>query len=307
MRGGQCFPVTNILTDELYCRWGFESAILLAATLNVTGSFADIDMLNERDTSLIEKEIEQLFPVDIKVVVSAVEHSTANSFLVELKAIIIAEQFGYKGNYDEDVDALMTELPTFFNKFLDNGLFATKLIDDLDKMTHSENDPLRYVEKISLINIKFIDIQFQDPHLGVAFAYPLDIIGSKKVEIISSYIPPTKSQSLYNELSGSFDMLSLVAVAGTILLILVVVRNSNVFSQQTLLQSRRIVEPPLRFKHSSLQHNVEGELNGDDVLITERLQEEVLKSEIKVEHRKAIHYKDDLDRYNKYLYKKTFV
>jgi hypothetical protein len=308
MRNGQCFPVTNTLTDELYCQLGFESAIEFAVTMNITGAFADVALLTEKDTALLELEVAQLFPSNVKAVVVAVEHSTATSFLVEMKITAIAEQLGYHGSSDDDVEAMMQEVPTMFGKFLDNGLLLSNLMDDLDKVTMSENDPLRRAEAVSLLSVDLLDIHFQDPNAGGAFALPFAQRDGTEtsVEIISSYVPASSSQP-GAELTGTVSVVSLASLV--VLVVAVVAGISRSRSQESFDTANT----------SSAINSITSMLNGKSkthsLLPNDSIHDEssnvgdiprkMATGDCSQQH--AVHYEDDLDIYNKYMDKKTVL
>ena len=311
MRDGICYPLTNTITDELYCQLGFESAIEFAATLNITGAFADISLLTERDTALLEHEIAELFPSHVKVVVAAMEHTTASSFLVELKMTAIAEQLGYQGSSDDQVEALMTEIPSLFSKFLENDLLLTNLVNDMDKAGAAATDPLRRAEKISLLDVELLDIHFQDPNAGGAFALPFENNAGGNmaaVEIVSSYVPVSDS-----ELSGSVGMVSLVALGALVLVVALVATRTTGLSEEgasiTSMLNTRAQTHSLLATSSHHGSDLEGlggargdaEGSGSSNAMPQMMQEGDLSKQ------QAVHYEDDLDIYSKYMDKKTFL
>mmetsp|Transcript_1473 Transcript_1473/g.2605 ORF Transcript_1473/g.2605 Transcript_1473/m.2605 type:complete len:1291 (+) Transcript_1473:74-3946(+) len=315
MRNGQCFPVTNTLTDELYCQLGFESAIEFALTMNVTGAFADIGLLTERDTALLEQQVAQLFPSNVKAVVAAVDHSTANSFRVEMKVTAIAEKLGYHGSNDDDVEAMMQEIPSLFGKFLDNGLLLSNLMDDLDKVAMSENDPLRRAETISLLSVDLLDVHFQDPNAGGAFALPFAQDGgnSAPVQMISSYTPSTSGQNQL-ELSGTVGVVSLASLVIVVMAVAVVATRSSptASNEQTSSAMNSITSMLNRSPktHSLLPsnsvHDDTGGVSSDDAGEVQ-VPRKIVPGDTRKQEAVQYMYEDDLDIYNKYMDKKTFL
>lgn len=315
MRHGQCFPVTNTLTDELYCQLGFESAIEFAVTMNVTGAFADISLLTERDTALLEQEVAQLFPSEVRAVVAAVDHSTANSFLVEMKLTAIAEKLGYHGSSDDDVEAMMQEVPTLFGKFLDNGLLLSNLMDDLDRVALSENDPLRRAEAISLLSVDLLDIHFQDPNAGGAFALPFakNDGNSVPVQMISSYTPGSSSQNQL-ELSGTVGVVSVASLLIVVMAVAVVAHRSSptrstvetgsALNRVTAMLNRSPQTHSL-LPNTSVHDDTDG-ASSDDVRDVQ-VPQKIIPGDSSKQQAVQYMYEDDLDIYNKYMDKKTFL
>ena len=316
MRDGVCFPITNTLTDELYCELGFESAIEFAMTLNVTGEFADIELLTERDTAILEKEIAELFPSNARVVVAAVEHSSPSSFVIELKMTAIAEELGYQGSSDDQVEALMTEIPNMANKFLINDLLLSKVMDNLDGIAKSENDPLRRTEKISLLSVDLLDVHFQDPNAGGAFALPGEKANS--VEIVSSYISDSSSGDV--ALTESVGVISLLAVISLVVVAaLAITRSRSRVENLPVEQSSGILnnvtslfQSPAK-THSLLPHESQHEVvNCDESSDDDNVAASFVKRHQKIgigdfDKQQAVHYEDDLDIYGKYMDKKTLL
>jgi hypothetical protein len=313
MRNGQCFPVTNTLTDELYCQLGFESAIEFAVTMNVTGAFADIGLLTEKDTALLEQEVAQLFPSNVKAIVAAVDHSTANSFRVEMKVTAIAEKLGYHGSSDDDVEAMMQEVPSIFGKFLDNGLLLANLIEDLDKVSLSENDPLRRAETISLLSVDLLDIHFQDPNAGGAFALPSARSDGNPVpvQMISSYTPGTSGQNQL-EFSDTVGVISLTSLVIIVMAVAVVAaRSSSANSIETASAMNNITSMLNRSpKTHSLLPNTSvhetDEASSDDTRDVQ-VPRKIVPGNTGTQQAVQYMYEDDLDIYHKYMDKKTFL
>lgn len=300
MRGGQCFPVSNTLTDELYCELGFHTAVLFAATLNMTGAFGNVSHLSEVDTALIEQDIQRLFPADIKISISAIDHYTANSFLLEMKATVIAEHLGYHGNDADELDTLVANLPALFSKFLDNNLLITSLVEDLDKLPNSENDPLRSAEKISIVDVSLMEIHFQDTHAGGAFAPIFETTDFEKVEIISSYTPPTNHQTALETLSNSVGVFSLVGILGVVIVIVAAVTRTRGSSEENL-SSVNSTRPPADVNYDTNMEDVD---STHALFVTPR---KMHANDLASSKQLAVHYEDDLDIYKKYMSTKTFL
>jgi hypothetical protein len=272
-------------------------------TLNITGEFSDISLLTERDTELLEQEIAELFPSNVRVVVAAIDHSSPSSFVVELKVTAIAENLGYQGSSDDQVEAMMSEVPNMVNKFLDSGLLVTKLMDNLDKVAQSETDPLRRTEKISLLSVDLLDIHFQNPNAGGAFAIPF-VKDDASVQIVSSYVPNTAGGDM--AFTESVGVISLLAVISIVVVIAVVATRSGdsspdgIFSdiRSTMFGSNTHALLPAESEHARLD---------SDNVISGGVRSHRKIDDSDFDKQQTVHYEDDLDIYGKYMDKKTML
>jgi hypothetical protein len=158
----------------------------------------------------------------------------------------------------------------------------------------SENDSLRRTEKISLLGVDLLDLHFQDPSAGGAFALPFAQREerSEPVEVIASYIPPQSSEQSPMELSGTVGVLSLAVLV--VVAALAVTRSRSAHSDTHSLLPNRSV-------HSSgvdVEGNDEGasltpvKMSGDD---------------LDWQSQTVCYQEDDLDIYGKYMAKKSVL
>ena len=299
MRQGKCYPLTNTLTDEMYCELGFDTAVEFGLTMNVTGAFGDVGMLSEVDTALLEKEVSQLFPSDLKVTVVSVERSSDSSFVVQLKATAVAEQLGYHGNYDDEIEALMSEIPSLVTRFLGDGSLVSALMFDADEKMLSERDPLRSIESVTLLDAKLLGVHFQNPESGGAFALPMDSSKKTHVEVVTSYVPHDKETGAGQlEMSNTIVVGSVVALAGVVAALVMV--SSRGFSRFSSSDFNLLPDNSL---HLRAEPESNDSLNSDLESCSGKNAHKASASGAQ----ETVHYEDDLDIYRKYLSAKSVL
>lgn len=168
MREGVCFPLTNKLTAQAYCEYGFETAISMNGAFSIEGDFTALSELSEMDSLLLEKELALLMPGQLTVKIESITHEEDSTFNVYFKANIIAESAGYDGSQMDKVDTLMYELEATLAEAFQSGLLKAKLLGDLDAIPNSQEDVLRQATSVKMLGFMEIDrMTYQDKHAGV--------------------------------------------------------------------------------------------------------------------------------------------
>ena len=301
MREGVCYPLTNKLTADAYCEYGFETAINMNGVFNIAGNFNSLTSLSELDTSLLEKELALLMPGDLSVTINSVTHEEDNSFNVYFKTSIIAESMGYDGTQVDKVETMMYELEATLSSAFETGLLKNKLIFDLNAVANTQDDVLRQATDMKLVGFMEIDsMNYQDKHVG-ASVQSGDIGGSwsvpENIELISS---PVQQKDQLSETAG------IISLAGVVVgcLVAVMVATSIVKHRNGETVTFGLPEFGSGMEdHSPLsgdsEHVVEQdtqieEASAHPLPASSRPLVDLSLSSVEAGH-KAIHYEDDID------------
>jgi hypothetical protein len=303
MEFGVCYPLTNKLTAEQYCEYGFETAINMNGMFTMSGNFDSSAMLSELDTSILEKELTLLMPGQLSVTINSVTHEEDNSLRVSFKASIIAESVGYDGSQVDKVETMMYDLESTLGTAFGSGVMKTNIINDLNAAAGPADDILRQVESIKLLgNIEIETMTYQEKHTGVT-THTGQIGGSwsvpESIDIVSS------DQQEQLQMSETTSIISLIAVVvGAVVAILVatsVVKHRNGETvdfglpsfgdgleehTQLPVDSEHVVERDTQLEEDSIHVSILPESNRTVI--------DLSLSNVEAGH-KAIHYADDID------------
>lgn len=136
----------------MYCGDGFITMVEVSFTLHVTGDFGSSDAFSSRDTALLEEELSQLFPVDLKTtcMITSIQRSSPSLFVVQLKTTAIA---------DDEVDAMLAEMKNALNSFLNDGSLMSALrMGAAGKMLSVEDGPWRSAKEVSLWSLNVLNV-----------------------------------------------------------------------------------------------------------------------------------------------------